>query len=105
MKQFYHLHGGWSARLQTERLALVAKAVAVTDETAVIGSFVLRVQLRCRQLQLFGLEMNAVLAELLGGNQIGRFGIELTELAEAGKIGVFDAGADGQELEVVGEGI
>ena len=52
LKQFYHRHGSRSARLQTERLALVAKAVAVTDETAVIGSFVLRVQLLCRQLQL-----------------------------------------------------
>ena len=54
---------------------------------------------------LFGLEMDAVLAELLGRNQVGRFGIELTELTEAGKIGLFGAGADGQELEVVGEGI
>jgi transposase len=52
LKTFYHLHGSRSARLQTERLALVAKAVAVTDQTAVIGSFVLRVQLLCRQLQL-----------------------------------------------------
>jgi Transposase/Transposase IS116/IS110/IS902 family len=52
LKTFYHLHGSRSARLQTERLALVAKAVPVTDETAVIGSFVLRVQLVCRQLQL-----------------------------------------------------
>jgi len=54
---------------------------------------------------LFGLEMDAVLAELLGGNQVGRFGIELTELPEAGKIGLFGAGADGEEFEVVGEGI
>jgi len=54
---------------------------------------------------LFGLEMDAVLAELLGRNQVGRFGVELTELAEAGKVGLFGAGADGQELEVVGEGI
>jgi len=52
LKTFYHLHGSRSARLQTERLALVAKAVPVTDETAVIGSFGLRVQLLCRQLQL-----------------------------------------------------
>jgi len=52
LKTFYHLHGSRSTRLQTERLALVAKAVAVTDEPAVIGSFVLRVQLLCRQLQL-----------------------------------------------------
>ena len=54
---------------------------------------------------LCGLEMDAVLAELLGRNQVGRFGVELTELAEAGKVGLFGAGADGQELEVVGEGI
>ena len=54
---------------------------------------------------LFGLEMDAVLAELLGGDQIGRFGVELTELAEAGEVGLFGAGADGQELEVIGEGI
>jgi hypothetical protein len=54
---------------------------------------------------LCGLEMDAVLAELLGGNQIGRFGIELTELPEAGKVGLFGAGADGEELEVIGEGI
>ena len=52
LKTFYHLHGSRSTRLQTERLALVAKAVPVTDETAVIASFVLRVQLVCRQLQL-----------------------------------------------------
>ena len=54
---------------------------------------------------LFGLEMDTVLAELLGANQVGRFGIELTELPEAGEVGLFGAGADGQEFEVVGEGI
>jgi hypothetical protein len=53
---------------------------------------------------LLGLEMDAVLAELLGANQIGRFGVELTELTKAGKVGLFGAGADGEELEVVGEG-
>jgi transposase len=51
VKQFYHLHGSRSTKLLDARLALIAKAVAVTDETAVIGSFVLRVQLVCRQLQ------------------------------------------------------
>ena len=51
-KQFYYLHGSRSTKLLDQRLALVAKAVAVTDETAVIASFVLRVQLICRQLQL-----------------------------------------------------
>lgn len=52
VKQFYYLHGSRSATLLEQRLALVAKAVPVSDEQAVIGSFVLRVQLLCRQLQL-----------------------------------------------------
>ena len=52
LQQFYYLHGSRSATLQEKRLALVARAVPVTDESAVIESFVLRVQLICRQLQL-----------------------------------------------------
>ena len=52
LKQFYYLNGSRSARLLAQRLALVRQAVPVTDETAVIESFVLRVQLVCRQLQL-----------------------------------------------------
>lgn len=52
VKQFYYLHGSRSARLLEQRLALVRKAVPVTDEQAVIESFVLRAQLVCRQLQL-----------------------------------------------------
>ena len=51
LKQFYYLHGSRSAKLLDQRLALVQKAVPVTDETALIESFVLRVQLICRQLQ------------------------------------------------------
>ena len=51
LKQFYHLHGSRSAKLLEERLSLVARAVPVTDETAVVGSFVLRVQLLARELQ------------------------------------------------------
>jgi transposase len=51
LKQFYYLHGSRSQKLIEERLALLAKAVPVTDEVAVIESFVLRVQLICRQLQ------------------------------------------------------
>jgi hypothetical protein len=51
LKQFYYLHGSRSAKLLAERLALVAQAVPVTDETAVIASFVLRVQLLAQQLQ------------------------------------------------------
>lgn len=51
VKQFYYLQGSRSEPLIEQRLALIAKAVPVTDETAVIESFVLRVQLICRQLQ------------------------------------------------------
>jgi transposase len=49
--QFYYRHGSRSAKLLAQRLALIENAVPVTDETAVIHSFVLRVQLVCRQLQ------------------------------------------------------
>lgn len=52
LKQFYYLHGSRSAKLLAQRLALLQQAVPVTDELAVIESFVLRVQLVCRQLQL-----------------------------------------------------
>jgi len=51
VKQCYHLHGSRSTTLLEQRLALIAKAVAVTDEAAVIASFVLRVQLLGRELQ------------------------------------------------------
>jgi hypothetical protein len=53
---------------------------------------------------LFQFEMDAVLAELLGRDQLGGFGVELAELAQAGVIGLLGARADGQELEVIGEG-
>lgn len=52
VQQFYYRHGSRSQKLIAERLALLARAVPVTDETAVIESFGLRVQLLCRQLQL-----------------------------------------------------
>ncbi len=58
VKQFYHLHGSRSATLLEQRLALIAKAVPVTDEKAVIESFVLRVRLVCRQLQLVQLSVS-----------------------------------------------
>lgn len=51
VKAFYYLHGSRSAKLLEQRLALIAQAVPVTDETAVIESFVLRVQLLARELQ------------------------------------------------------
>ena len=54
---------------------------------------------------LVGLEMDAILADLFGAKQLGGFGVKLTELADARVIGLFGAGADGQELQVVGEGV
>jgi transposase len=51
LKQFYYVHGSRSQQLIEQRVALLARAVPVTDELAVIESFVLRVQLICRQLQ------------------------------------------------------
>jgi transposase len=52
LTQFYHLNGSRSAKLLEQRLALVKKAVPVTAEPALIESFVMRVRLICRQLQL-----------------------------------------------------
>ncbi|MGH7989971.1 MAG: IS110 family transposase [Limisphaerales bacterium] len=52
LKTFYHLQGSRSQSLIEQRLALIGKAVPVTDETGIIESLVLRVQLICRQLQL-----------------------------------------------------
>ena len=52
LKAFYYRNGSRSATLLVERLALVEKAVPVTDQMALIESFALRVQLICRQLQL-----------------------------------------------------
>lgn len=51
IKQFYYLQGSRSQKLMEQRLALIERAVPVTDETAVIASFVLRVQLLARELQ------------------------------------------------------
>jgi transposase len=52
LSQFYHLNGSRSRPLLDQRLELLAKAVPVSDEPALIDSFVLRVQLIARQLQL-----------------------------------------------------
>lgn len=51
VKQFYHLNGSRSQSLMQKRLELIEKAVALTDEIAVLESLTLRVQLICRQLQ------------------------------------------------------
>jgi hypothetical protein len=53
---------------------------------------------------LVGLEMDAVLAQVLGRKKIGGLAEELTELAQTGKIGLLGARTDGQELQVIGEG-
>ena len=52
----------------------------------------------------FGLEMDAILAELLGRDEVGGFAVELAELADAGRIGCFGARRDGQESQIIGEG-
>jgi len=52
---------------------------------------------------LFGLEMDAILAELLGGDQVWGFGVELAKLAETGVISLLGAGLDGQEFKIIGE--
>lgn len=52
LQQFYYLHGSRSQQLIEKRLALIAHAVPVTDAPAVIDSFVLRIQLLARQLQV-----------------------------------------------------
>ena len=52
-----------------------------------------------------GLEVDAILAEVFGREQVGGFAVELADLAHAGVIGLLGARADGQEFEVVGEGV
>ena len=54
---------------------------------------------------LVGLEVDAILAELLGGDQLGRFGVVLTELADAGEISFAGARTERQEREVIGKRI
>jgi hypothetical protein len=53
---------------------------------------------------LDGLEMDAVLADLPGGKQIGGLAVELAELTDTGVVSLFGARADGQKFEIIGEG-
>ena len=53
---------------------------------------------------LVALEMDAILADVFGREQVGGFAVELTELADAGVVSRFGARADGQEFEIIGEG-
>jgi transposase len=50
--QFYYLQGSRSQKLLEQRLELLSKAVALTEEPAVLQSHTLRVQLICKELQL-----------------------------------------------------
>ena len=53
---------------------------------------------------LIRLEMDAILADVFRREQIGRFAVELAQLADAGVIGRLGARADGQEGQIIGEG-
>ena len=50
-----------------------------------------------------GLEMDAILADLLGRDQLGGLGVELAELTQAGEVGLLGARADRQQFEIVGK--
>ena len=52
LKAFYHLHGSRSQPLIAQRLERIAQAVPLTDETALLDTFALRVERVCRQLEL-----------------------------------------------------
>ena len=52
LKQFYYRQGSRSTELVARRLELLAGAVALTEDEALIASYALRVQLVARQLQL-----------------------------------------------------
>ena len=52
LKQFYYLHGSRSQKLVEQRLELVDKAVALTQESALIESFALRIKLVCKELKM-----------------------------------------------------
>ena len=48
--------------------------------------------------------MNAILADFLRRNEVGGLAVKLTELAHAGVISLLGARAEGQQLEIIGEG-
>jgi hypothetical protein len=54
---------------------------------------------------LVDFEMDAILTNLFGGDQVGGFAHELAELSDTGVVGLFGALTHRQELEVIGEGI
>ena len=52
LRQFYYLHGSRSHTLIEQRLALIAKAVPLTEDGHLLQSFCLRIELIVRELQL-----------------------------------------------------
>jgi hypothetical protein len=54
---------------------------------------------------LFGLEVEAVLTELLGGDQVGSFVEVFADVADGIVVSLFGARGDGQERQVIGEGV
>jgi hypothetical protein len=53
----------------------------------------------------FGFEVEEVLAELLGRDEVGGLGVMLTELADAGPVRLLGAGQEREEAQVLGEAI
>jgi transposase len=54
VREFYHRHGSRSQTLMAARLKLIASAVPLTEQAALIESYSLRVKLVVRQLQTLG---------------------------------------------------
>ena len=50
------------------------------------------------------LQMDAILPDVFGTEQLWRLQVKLAELPDTGVIGLFGAGANGQQLQVVGVG-
>jgi len=49
------------------------------------------------------LEVDAILPEVFGRELVRGFAVELAQLAQTGVISLLGAGADGQQLEIIGE--
>jgi transposase len=52
IKQFYYVHSSRSSKRVEQRLELIKKAIPLTDESALLQSYALRVQLIAQELQL-----------------------------------------------------
>ena len=53
---------------------------------------------------LVSFEVNAILSDIFGREQIRGFGVKLADLADAGVVGLLGAWANGQKTQVVCEG-